>query len=125
MTKQQLIENVKLYVSLQLDELAKNNPIISIAKPLIKRGINNNIPKLSNYLNFITDENGQLDIENILPEMLDSIIKVEPFSLNVPIFGDIIIGGGNIKMTIPWTNKDIVFNTKDLELLKEMLLNKN
>lgn len=124
-TKQGLIANLKVFINTQLDNIAKDTPILALTKPLIQRGISNGVNKISGYLDFIVDENGQIDIENILPEMINSVMSVEPFPINAGPIGDIIIGGGYIRLTVPYINKELVFDYKDLEALKDILITKN
>lgn len=125
MTTLQLIDNLKAYIALQLDTMSKTTPIVGIAKPIITRMVNNNIGKVTKTLNLIADENGNIDIENILTEMMDNIMHSNPFIYNTSFMGDIEIGGGQIKLNLPFTNKRLVLNTTDLETFKEMLTTKS
>lgn len=125
MTTLQLIDNLKAYIALQLDTMSKTTPIVGIAKPIITRMVNNNIGKVTKTLNLIADENGNIDIENILTEMMDNIMHSNPFVYNTSFMGDIEIGGGQIKLNLPFTNKRLVLNTTDLETFKEMLTAKS
>lgn len=124
-TKQGLISNLKVFINTQIDSIAKDTPLLALTKPLIQRGLSNGINRISGYLDFIADENGQIDIENILPEMINSVMSVEPFPVNAGPLGDIIIGGGYIRLTVPYINKELVFDYKDLEALKSILITKN
>lgn len=124
-TKQGLIASLKIFANTQLDKIAKDTPMLALAKPLIQRGLNNNINKVSSYLDFIANEKGEIDIENILPEMINSVMTIEPFLINAGTFGDIIVGGGYIRVTIPYINREVVFDHKDLEALKDVLITKN
>lgn len=125
MTTLQLIDNLKAYIALQLDTMSKTTPIVGIAKPIITRMVNNNIGKVTKTLNLIADENGNIDIENILTEMMDNIMHSNPFVYNTSFMGNIEIGGGQIKLNLPFTNKRLVLNTTDLETFKEMLTTKS
>jgi hypothetical protein len=125
MTTLQLIDNLKAYIALQLDTMSKTTPIVGIAKPIITRMVNNNIGKVTKTLNLIADENGNIDVENILTEMMDNIMHSNPFVYNTSFMGDIEIGGGQIKLNLPFTNKRLVLNTTDLETFKEMLTTKS
>jgi hypothetical protein len=125
MTTLQLIDNLKAYIALQLDTMSKTTPIVGIAKPIITRMVNNNIGKVTKTLNLIADENGNIDIENILTEMMDNIMHSNPFVYNTSFMGDIEIGGGQIKLNLPFTNKRLVLNTTDLETFKEILTTKS
>lgn len=124
-TKQGLIASLKIFANTQLDKIAKDTPMLALAKPLIQRGLNNNINKVSSYLDFIANETGEIDIENIVPEMINSVMTIEPFPINAGAFGDIIVGGGYIRVTIPYINREVVFDHKDLEALKDVLITKN
>ena len=95
--------------------------MIGLIRPLVTRGINKNIGKITSMLELITDENGQIDAYNIMGEMLISLSSSAPFTLNVPLLGDVEFGEGCIKMNIPMTTKRLVVDKKDLEEFKETL----
>lgn len=124
MTTLQFIENLRLYIDSQLSIMSKNTPIIGVAKPIITRIVNNNIGKLSNILGLMANESGDIDIENILNEMLSNIMSANPFSVNIPVIGDVELGGGFIKLNIPFTDKRIVLDKTDFDTFKEMIINK-
>ena len=124
MTALQFIENLRLYIDSQLGIMSKNTPIIGVAKPIITRIVNNNIGKLSNILGLMANESGDIDIENILNEMLSNIMSANSFSVNIPVIGDVELGGGFIKLNIPFTDKRIVLNKTDFDTFKEMIINK-
>lgn len=124
MTTLQLIDNLKAYVALQLDAMSKNTPIVGIAKPIITRIVNNNMSKVTKTLNLMADEEGNIDVENILTEMIENIMHSNPFIYNTSFMGDIEIGGGHIKLNLPFTNKKLLVNTEDLETFKEILTTK-
>lgn len=119
-----LTSNLKTYVINQLDVMSKNTPIINFMKPLITRAFSKNFNKITQVLNLIADENGNIDIENILAEMTEGLINTNPFVFKNQIIGDIEIGGGCIKFNVPFTNKKLVFNMDDIEAFKEMLITK-
>ena len=119
-----LTSNLKTYVINQLDVMSKNTPIINFMKTLITRAFNKNFNKITQVLNLIADENGNIDIENILAEMTEGLINTNPFVFKNQIIGDIEIGGGCIKFNVPFTNKKLVFNMDDIEAFKEMLITK-
>lgn len=95
--------------------------VISFTKPLITRALDKNLSKINKTLELIADENGEIDVEAILSEMIESVMTTEPFTFKTPFMGDINIGGGTIKLNIPLTNKSLVFNGQDLEGFKELL----
>lgn len=123
-TKVQLTDNLKTYVSMQLDTMSKSTPIIGFMKPLITRALDKNFSKLAKFLDLIANEEGNIDIENILSEMIEGIMTTNPFTFNTSFIGDIEIGGGQIKFNLPLTNKRLVLDMADLETFKEMLITK-
>lgn len=120
-----LIDNIKQYVSYQLTEMSKSTPMIGIAKPLITRAINKKIDSIKDSLSLITDEYGEIDVKNILTEIIDNIQTSRPFVINNEFIGDIELGGGNVSFIIPMTDKKLVLDREDLDLLKEMLTSNN
>ena len=120
-TVPQLTDRLKTFLGTQIEAVAKTNPMISFAKPLITRALDKNLSKINKTLELIADENGEIDVEAILSEMIESVMTTEPFTFKTPFMGDINIGGGTIKLNIPLTNKSLVFNGQDLEGFKELL----
>ena len=117
-----LTDKIKQFAHLQIDKVSQNTPIINVMKPVIVRALDNNIHKITEKLGLIEDSTGNIDVENIIPEMIEGIKSSSPFSVNSPI-GEIIIGGGNIRFTIPYTNKELLFDSQDLDYFKEVLTN--
>lgn len=124
-TATQLTDNLKSYVVLQLDNMSMTSPIIGFIKPLAIRALDKNLDKIKNALDLISDSEGNIDVEDILTEMIGSVMNTKPFIFNTSITGDIEIGGGFIKLNLPFTNKRLVLNTTDLEEFKTMLTVKN
>lgn len=121
----QLTDNLKSYISLQLQSMNKTNPIVGFMKPFITRVLDKNFDKVTKTLNLISDRNGNIDIENIISEIIENLVGTNPFVLKTSFIGDIEIGGGTIKFNLPFTNKRLILNTADLENLKEMLITKS
>ena len=124
-TKEQLLNNIKAYLYTQINDMSKDFPVINFMKPMLSRGIENNIWKLESTLNFLVDKEGYIDIENILKEMEASFMTAQPFTFNVPLLGDIEIGGGLIMFNLPLVNKRLVLDREDIAILKEMLMTKS
>lgn len=121
----QLKERIQSYLTTQVESLAKTNPMIGFTKPLITRALNKNLSKIDKTLDLIADENGNIDIEEILEEMMESIISSNPFKMKTPFIGDVEIGGGIIKLNVPLTDKSLVFNESDLQGFKKILTANN
>ena len=116
------IERLKSFLHNQVNSLALTNPLIGFSKPLILRAIDNKIYKANGLLSMVADENGEIDVQSLIPEMIQSVIETKPFFLHTEFLGDIEIGGGFIKLNIPMTNNQIVLGKSDLETLKELFL---
>lgn len=125
MTITQLTDNLKSYVSLQLDSITKSNPVVGFMKPFITRALDKNFDKVTKTLNLISDKEGNIDIENIITEMMENLMNTDPFTFKTSFIGDIEIGGGEIKFNLPFTSKRLVLNITDLETFKEMLITKS
>lgn len=120
-TVYKLIESLQRYVDMQILELTKTNPMMSFMKPLISRAATNAISKADKALLLLADKEGNIDVEQILSEMTESLMNTAPFTINTSFIGDIVIGNGTIKLGIPFTERNLIFNTTDLQRLKEML----
>ena len=121
----QLTDNLKSYVSLQLDSITKSNPVVGFMKPFITRALDKNFDKVTKTLNLISDKEGNIVIENIITEMMENLMNTNPFTFKTSFIGDIEIGGGEIKFNLPFTSKRLVLNITDLETFKEMLITKS
>ena len=123
-TIMQLTDNLRAYVATQLDAMSKNTPMIGFMKPLITRALDKNFSKVTKALDLIANDEGKIDIENILTEMMENVMNTNPFTFKTSFIGDVEIGGGQIKFNLPLTNKRLVLDMTDLEAFKEMLITK-
>jgi hypothetical protein len=123
--RNQLMTNIRAYLYSQINTISEGNPAINLFKPFLNRAIDNNLYKIEPMLDFIADKDGNIDIENIISEMRDSILTSQPFTVNLPVLGDVEIGNGLIMANIPMINKRLVLNRDDLNMLKEMLIIKS
>mgnify|MGYP003530515093 FL=1 len=73
----------------------------------------------------LADENGEIDVQSLIPEMIQSVMTTRPFVYHTEFLGDLEIGGGMIKMNIPFTNNQIVLGKTDLDVLKELFTENN
>jgi hypothetical protein len=115
------LNKFKDYIITLIDKLSKEDPLISITSPIINRVINKNYKKINHLLDYITDENGEIDAENILTEMIEKLLNTKPFTFNTSFIGDIEIGGGALKLNVPFTNKKLIIDIADLETFKQTL----
>jgi hypothetical protein len=117
-----LSSKLREYILNEINSMAKTNPLIGFTKPILTRVVDKNYTKIRKAIDFIADNEGNVDIENILPEMIESVMNTEPFKINTDFIGDIEIGGGLIKLQLPMTSKSLILNTEDLEKLKTLLI---
>lgn len=122
MNTAQLTNNLRTYITSQLDTMSKSTPMIGFMKPLITRALDKNFNKVTKALDLIANEEGKIDIENIMTEMMQNIMNTNPFIFKTSFIGDIEIGGGQIKLNLPLTDKRLVLDINDLETFKEMLI---
>ena len=122
MNTAQLTNNLRTYITSQLDTMSKSTPMIGFMKPLITRALDKNFNKVTKALDLIANEEGKIDIENILSEMIQNVMNTNPFVFKTSFIGDIEIGGGQIKLNLPLTDKILVLDINDLETFKEMLI---
>ena len=118
------IETLKIFLNKQINSLAMTNPLISFSKPLIIRVVNNKINQASGFLSMLTDDSGEIDVQSLIPEMIQSVMTTKPFIYHTEFLGDLEIGGGFIKMNIPMTNNQIVLGKADLDTLRDLFINK-
>lgn len=120
-TKKQFIDRLDVFIKEYLDKIASNNPLIAFTKPIISKILYNKLGEIEGFLQLIADKEGNIDAKTLLGDMIVSLTNTDNFILPMPIFGDVLIGNGRIELGIPYINKGIVFNTSDLEYLKELL----
>ena len=124
-TTMQLTENLKSYLITQIDSMSKNTPIVGFMKPFITRALDKNLNKIKSFLDLISDEYGNIDIENIIAEVTENLMNTNQFTFNTSFIGDVEIGNGQIKFNLPLTSKRLVLDITDLEAFKEALIIKN
>lgn len=120
-SREVIINRTVEFINSKLSEMSAANPAILFLRPLIARGINNNIEKLDKVLKFVQDKNGNIDVEGIMSEMIDNLITAK--SKTFKEYG-LEIGEGSVKINIPITNKAIVFTSDDIESFKQLLIKK-
>lgn len=121
MDKSTVIERLKLFIDSRLESMSGSNPVISLVRPVVSRILKKKISDISSLLELLADENGMIDIKSIMGEMVESVMNTSPFTVNVPVLGDIRVGGGRIEVGIPYTDKIVVLGQNDLEELRDML----
>ncbi len=77
--------------------------------------------KVDNMLKQIADKDGLIDIDGILSETINNLISIKPFKIDSGFLGELEIGDGKIRMSLPIVNKVLVFDREDLINLKDFL----
>lgn len=121
LSKETIINKVIDFANSKLSEMSSQNPIILIARPFFARAINNSVNKLDSLLNLVKDKDGMVDIETILSEMIDNLL-VAQVTKYPNILGGLEIGEGHIKLNVPLMNKQLVFDSSDIETFKQSLI---
>lgn len=112
--KDNLIEEILKFINTKIADISSNNPLFDIvAKPYLSKIVDANVSKLDKALSLITDENGMVDGDGLLNDMLDRLIVSKVNTIN-----GVTIGEGSIKLTIPFINKTVVFDKEDFDELK-------
>ena len=121
MTIDNVISGIKKFVLLQIDKLSEGSPLVQFMKPLIVRAIDNGVKNTRSMIELLADANGNIDTGQIIDEMVSNVINTKPFTIKVPYLDNIIIGDGTIQINVPFIDKKVVFNTEDLNTLKELI----
>lgn len=112
--KDKLIEELLKFINTKISDISSSNPLFDIvAKPYLSKIVDANVSKLDKALSLITDENGMVDGDGLLNDMLDKLIVSKANTIN-----GVTIGEGSIKLTIPFINKTVVFDKEDFDELK-------
>ena len=115
--KDELINKSVEFLDIKLTNLSKDKQLINVfIRPIFSRIINNNIGKVNQALSIIADENGMIDADGILNDMIDNLI-ISP----VKEERGIKIGAGTVEIKIPFINKAIALDKDDINEFKEML----
>lgn len=116
-----VISGIKKFILLQIDKLSEGSPLIQFMKPLIVRVVDNGIKNTRSMIELLADASGNIDTGQIIDEMVSNVINTKPFTIKVPYLDNIIIGDGTIQINVPFIDKKVVFNTEDLNTLKELI----
>ena len=121
MTIDNVISGIKKFILLQIDKWSEGSPLVRFMKPLMIRAVDNSIKNTRSMIELLADANGNIDTGQIIDEMVSNVINTKPFTIKVPYLDNIIIGDGTIQINVPFIDKKVVFNTEDLNALKELI----
>ena len=115
-----VVNGTKQYIFNVIDDLAKTDFIFGAGRPLGRMIVENNINKLSKLLNIASDENGEIDIEKLIDDTIESTLNSKQAIYPISSFGNIEFGNGGMKLNI--LNKYIKFDSADFIKLKNYLI---
>lgn len=108
-------------ISKGIDFYGMKVPMLKFFKPVITRMADKYIMELDKGLSFISIDNN-IDLNNILEEMIETLKTTEPFKIKTNLIGDIDICQGKVKFLIPFTEERLILDIEDLENIKKMIL---
>lgn len=119
----EITNKLKHFINNKINIISKTNPLISFTQPFITRIIDNKSSKIIEFLNMFADENGEIDINGIVDDVINKLSTVDPFTIDLMSITKLEIGGGKVKIGIPLSDKAISLDEKDLLSFKEGISN--
>lgn len=113
----QVTDKLVQFASCQIDVLAQSSPPVNFFKPVLKRVLQNYRDRITSALDMMSDENHEIDMRQLLQEMTVSVKESQPFTVNVPVVGDIELGGNKIQFTLPYINSKLSLDSDDVQQL--------
>ena len=115
-------KGTKEFIFSSLDNLANNDFKSSFIRPFVKTAIENNFYKVENFLNTIADKDGNINIEKLIDDIINSVLNGKKGSLDLNPIGELEVGDGGVKIIIPSLNTYYKFNSNDFIELKNKLI---
>lgn len=113
-TKETIINEIVNYASTKINSIANESVLFDILfKPFITEVVNVNIAKLDSILSLVTNEEGLINAEKLINDIVDNLI-VAP----VKNIKGINIGDGKVEINLPMIGGSVVFDRSDFEELK-------
>lgn len=119
MKSQELINKLKHFIDNKINIISKSNPLINFTQPFIMRMIDSKASKLNGILKMFADEKGEIDVNGLVDDVISRLSTIDPFTIDLMSITNLEIGGGKIKIGIPFSDKVMVLNSQDLMSLKE------
>lgn len=106
--KDKLMCSLDKWIDVKVDEFARNNPKMAMASTYIKRGAHNYLTKeaenidemIDNAVLFIADENGCIDTNMVMNDLLTMFKQMDEFPYSLG-FVDGTIGKGLVRVHLP------------------------
>jgi hypothetical protein len=101
----------------KLTALSGDSQLVNVfVRPFVSRIINNNISKVDKALSLIANEEGMIDADGILNDIVDNLI-----SSPVKEEHGMAIGNGAVEIKIPFMNKAICLDKEDIQEFRNVL----
>ena len=117
-------KGTKEFIFSSLDNLANNDFKSSLIRPFVKTAIENNFYKVENFLNTIAEKDGNINIEKLIDDIINSVLNGKKGSLDLNPIGELEVGDGGVKIIIPSFNTFYKFTSEDFIELKNKLISK-
>ena len=115
--KEIIINKLIEFFNNKLTVLSSDSQLINVfVRPFVARIINNNISKIDKALSLIANEDGMIDADGILNDVVDNLI-----SSPVKEEHGIAIGNGAVEIKIPFMSKAICLDNDDIQEFKDIL----
>lgn len=122
---------IDTFIDSRMDMILGGNPLLSLAQPIIKRGVKKQIDVYSkdikNYLNLIADKEGNIDINGMFEEIVERFNTMDKTTFHTADMGDVTLGKGELSLEIPnpfGSPKHLTFTADDIMDFKSMITNK-
>lgn len=113
-TKETIINEIVNYANSKVNSIANESVLFDILfKPFITEVVNVNIAKLDSALSLVTNDEGLINAEKLINDIVDNLV-VAP----VKNIKGINVGDGKVEINLPMIGGSVVFDRSDFEELK-------
>lgn len=113
-TKETIINEIVNYAGTKINSLANESVLFDILfKPFITEVVNVNIAKLDSILSLVANEEGLINAEKLINDIVDNLV-VAP----VKNIKGVNVGDGKVEINLPMIGGSVVFDRSDFEELK-------
>lgn len=120
-SKEQIVKRMVNFMNKKLDELSINSPMIMVFRPVFHKIIDKVSLKADKCLSFLADENGMIDIAQLMDEIVNNLVTAKAKEYPDVLSG-ITIGDGKIIINIPFVDKQLVLEKSDIDELKNFII---
>ena len=112
-----LIREISNYASNKINALSNESIMFDILiKPFVAEVVEVNIGKLDNLLRFVTNEQGLINTDKLINNIIDNLL-IAPIK-NIK---GVQVGNGKVQINVPMLGGSIVFDKTDFEELRNNL----